>query len=52
MASTLTQHAKVRMRQRGICPEAIFFIEKYGDVNYAPGGVQGVVLLRKKKGKS
>ncbi len=49
MAHTFTKHAQVRMRQRGICLEAISFIEKYGEVNYAPGGVKRMVLLKKKR---
>ncbi len=49
MAHTFTQHAQVRMRQRGICLEAMSFIEKYGEVNYAPGGVKRMTLLKKKR---
>jgi len=49
MAHTFTQHAEVRIRQRGICKDAISFIEKYGEVKYAPGGVKRVTLLKKKR---
>ena len=49
MGYTFTEHAQVRMRQRGICKEAMSFIEKYGEVKYAPGGVKRVTLLKKKR---
>ena len=51
MACTFTQHAQIRMKQRGVCQEAISFIEKYGTVHYVPGGVKKVTLLKKKKDK-
>jgi hypothetical protein len=42
----LTTHARVRMQQRGIAPDALAMLLEIGRVGYAPGGCQ-IVFIEK-----
>ena len=49
MNNFLTHHARIRIQQRGISVDALPFIEKYGHISYAPGGVKMITLHKKNK---
>ena len=49
MQNNFTQHAKIRMKQRGINRDAISMLEEFGKPSYGVGGVQVVSLTRKKR---
>lgn len=46
MSVSLSAHARVRMQQRGISPEALEILFELGQVSRAPGGRQIVFLER------
>ena len=46
MTVSLSTHARVRMQQRGISPEALEILLELGDTSPAPGGGQVIYLER------
>jgi hypothetical protein len=46
MTVSLTTHARVRMQQRGISPEALELLFELGEIAPAPGGRQLLFLQR------
>ena len=51
MSFTLTDHARVRMQQRGISPKALELLFELGDVSPAPGGMEMVYAARANRGE-
>lgn len=51
MSQSLSPHARVRMQQRGISPEALELLLELGETVPAPGGGQVVFLERVHRGE-
>ena len=49
MSHQLTTHARLRMQQRGISPEALVILLELGEVSDVPGGKQVVYLGRARR---
>ncbi len=47
----LTQHARVRMQQRGIAPEALAMLLEIGQVGFASGGRHVVFIGKQDRGR-
>lgn len=51
MKNSLTKHAIIRLRQRGIREEVMFYLQKYGETSFAHRGAMKVSLNRRDKNK-
>lgn len=47
MINSYTNHAKTRLRQRGIREEVMFYLQKYGKTSFAPGGAMKISITRR-----
>lgn len=51
MNTKLTEHAKIRFRQRGINNLVLDCVIQYGDVNHAPGGAEIITFTNRNADK-
>ena len=48
---SITNHAKIRFRQRGISGQTLDYLIQYGDTEYAPGGAMKIILTKRNAAK-